>query len=57
VVNVSRSIIRKGKKEEMFYKESQRVRFPKKVLSLKKCGISVAESVAATKKCGTAQAT
>jgi hypothetical protein len=57
VVNVSRSIIRKGKREEMFYKESQRVRFPKKVLSLKKCGISVAESVAATKKCGTAQAT
>jgi hypothetical protein len=49
VVNVSRSIIRKRKREEMLITESEREGTTEKELSPEKCGKSVAESVAATK--------
>ena len=49
MVNVSRSIIRKRKREEMLITESEREGTAQKEHSLKKCGRKCGRSVAATK--------
>ena len=52
MVNVSRSIIRKRKREEMLITESEREGTAQKEHSLKKCGRSV---VVPHRKCGMPQ--